>query len=513
VKRLWPALLVVSACDGGSGTPPPVTLLAARTTYGDVVARNLARLDAELAGETVQPEAIAPDLEPHVLGLLETVAHARDALRGIAAEELAGLGGAAVPVLARELTDRGRDLETRRAAAEALADVGTPESLEVLLASLEGARTAVERDNDLYRVCAGAVGRSDAAWLAPRLSLCLKYEIDHLTVVHLSDSLARLGLVSGLAALFVVVRASPDADPREGRLEPQLEPQALERPQAPARSQAEIVLERLRVELGCADWNELARLWNDGVLERLPPPPSGPRYEREVWRTVARLGEWQLRGVDDARFTLLQQRETAAAILGQALSDADVYVRLHSAQCLARMGPRGRVAESALIAALDDPQVGATAAEALGRLGGPAAARALAERLAPERGLELRTACARALGALAPEDLESVLAPWLGDDAPLDLSTAAAEALLRSGRARPGSTVEDAAVRRAAAGLTSGRVEPSTCEAALNAWLATRPEPAELLAQWRALGERPVPERLAARAAWIETWRASAQSR
>jgi HEAT repeat protein len=322
--------------------------------------------------------------------------------------------------------------------------------------------------------------------------LCLKYETDHPTVVRVADSLARLGLLCGLDALFVVAREGPDAN---------------------VRAEAEALLERLRSERGCADWAELAALWNEGRLERLPPPPGGARYEREVWRAVAHLGEWQLRGVDDARFTLLQLRETAAAILAQALGDADVYVRLHSAQCLARMGPRGRVAEGALIAALDDRQVGATAAEALGRLGGDAAARALAERLAPERELELRTACARALGALAPADLEATLAPWLGDDAPLDLSTAAAEALLRSGRAQRGSPGEALALRRALAGLTSGRVEPSTCESALEAWLAAQPEAADALEAWRALGQRPAQERRSERAALLSAWLADAQSR
>ena len=71
-----------------------------------------------------------------------------------------------MPVLAQVLTDRGRDLETRRTAAETLADLGSPASLEVLLACLEGGRTAVERDDELYRICAGAIVRSDAAWLA-----------------------------------------------------------------------------------------------------------------------------------------------------------------------------------------------------------------------------------------------------------------------------------------------------------------------------------------------------------
>lgn len=489
MTRAWLLLLTLYAC-GGEDAPAPVPAATAAGT--DVVELALERLDSELASEDAPLPDGPVDLPEQVAGLLETVASARDSLRGLAAEELVGLGPAAVPALAASLDDRGRDDDVRVAAVTALAAIGTPQALEPLLLVLEGSRIAVERESWLYRACARELTRVRADWVAPRLTVCLKYEIDPLTVVHLADALAGLGLDCGLEALFVVARESSDAT---------------------ARAQAEDVLERLRDARGCADWSELSRNWNDGVVERLPPPPSGARYEREVWRAVAALGSWQLRPVDEARFMLQRQRETAAAILAQALGDGDVYVRLHTAQSLARMGPRGRVAEGALIAALDDAQVGATAAEALGRLGGAAAARALAERLVPAHGLELRVACARALGALAPLDLEATLAPWLAEVAPLELATAAAEALLRSGRVVGNSPSESAALRRALAGLTSGLVEPSTCEAALEAWIAAQPESAELLAQWRALSERPNPERLAERAAWIEALPAFAQSR
>ena len=490
MRQAWLVLLALSAC-GGDAPAPPAPARTAPSPGTDVVARELARLDALVAAEQAQRPAPPADIEEHALGLLATIGSARGSLGGLAAEELAGLGDAAVPVLGRALSERGRDAAQRAAAARALGAIGTQDALEALLVVLESSRTSPEREPELYAVCASAIGLARADWVAPRLALCLKYEVDHPTVVRIADSLAGLGLFSGLDALFVIARDGRDAG---------------------VRGEAEALLERWRAQLGAADWFELAELWNAGRLERLPPPPGGPRYEREVWRAVQRLSEWQLRGVDDARFTLLQLRETAAAILGRALADGDVYVRLHAAQCLARMGPRGRGAEGALIGVLDDPQVGATAAEALGRLGGAAAARALAARLDGARPLELRVASARALGQLAPDDVGTTLAPWLASDVPLDLATAAAEALLRSGRAEPGSADESAALAIALAGLTSGRVEPSTCEAALDAWLASRADLAAVLADWRALAERPEPQRFAERGRLLASWRAD-QSR
>lgn len=490
MRRAWLALLALPGC-GGETPVEPAPEQAAPSPGSDVVARELALLDARVAAEEPPRAAPPEDIEERVLGLLASVASARDSFGALAAEELAGLGDAAVPVLARALGERERAPAERAAAAQSLGTIGTPDALEALLVVLESSRTSVAREPELYAVCAEAIGIPAADWVAPRLALCLKYEVDYPTVVRIADSLARLGLYCGLDALFVIARDARDAV---------------------VRGEAEALLERWRGELGAADWFELAEIWNAGQLERLPPPPSGPRYEREVWRAVQRLSEWQLRGVDDARFTLLQLRENAAAILARALGDGDVYVRLHAAQCLARMGPRGRCAVEALVGVLDDRQVGATAAEALGSLGGDVAAAALAARLAPEHGLELRVACARALGRVAPEDLAATLAPWLAADAPLDLSTAAAEALLHSGRAQPGSEAEAAALGIALSALTSGRVEPSTAERALAAWLASRSDLAALLHDWNALGERPEPERYAERGMLLSTWRAD-QSR
>ncbi|HVS19898.1 MAG TPA: HEAT repeat domain-containing protein, partial [Planctomycetota bacterium] len=391
MRFAWLALLALSAC--GEDAPDASARGAARASAApspssDLVAREIARLDALVAAAQTPPAAPPSDIEEHVLGLLSTIGSVRDQLGGIAAEELAGLGSAAVPVLARALGERERDLAERAAAARALGAIATPDALEALLVVLESSRASLEREPDVYAACAAAIGAPAEDWIAPRLTLCLKYEVDYPTVVRIADSLGRLGLYSGLDALFVITRDAGEAG---------------------VRAEAEALLERWRAELGCADWVELAELWNGGRLERLPPPPGGLRYEREVWRTVGRLGEWQLRGVDDARFTLLQLRENAAAILAQALGDADVYVRLHSAQCRARMGPRGRCAEAALVGVLEDPQVGATAAEALGHLGGEVAVGALTARLGPEHALDLRVACARALGRLAPEDLAETL--------------------------------------------------------------------------------------------------------
>ncbi|HVS10633.1 MAG TPA: HEAT repeat domain-containing protein, partial [Planctomycetota bacterium] len=95
-----------------------------------------------------------------------------------------------------------------------------------------------------------------------------------------------------------------------------------------------------------------------------------------------------------------RERASAARMLAQALRDENRYVRVHSAQCLERMGPRARPAIPALIEALDDPISGPTAASALAALDAREAIPALKECLAPGRDADLRAAATRSLADL-----------------------------------------------------------------------------------------------------------------
>jgi HEAT repeat protein len=446
-----------------------------------------------------EPVPPAPqDADERVDGLLETLASADHALRAVAQEELGQLGASVVPHLAARMQDRARAQDQRVAASAALGQIGAGgcvAAAEALLAQLESSRTvlASEREPWLYAQCAWQLGKVAQWWVVPRLLLCLKYETDRETVIWLAESLASYGLLSGLDALFVIVGEGPDA-PRE---------------------LAQGVLQQLAERNGSRDWNELARAWSEGEpWKGGSVPPIDARYEREVWRMIASLAGWQLRDVDDARYVLSRLRAEDAEKLAAALADENLYVRQHAAQCLERMGPRGRAGGAALIERLDDPQVGPQAAAALGALRFAPAADALRERIQPGHALDLRVAAARALGRIAPPDLEAALRPLYAPDQVADLRCAAAAGLVMAAPADTPPSALGAELRQLAAWLGSVEVEPSVAEEALGAWLARRAaagdaSAASALEAWIAVPAAPVSERLAARAALFEQ-RASA---
>jgi hypothetical protein len=454
-----------------------------------------------LAGLVVPDEAVPPapeDADARVDGLLETLCSGENALREIAREELGQLGASIVPHLAARMTDKSRAQDQRVAASAALGQIGAGgcvAAADALLVELESSRTAVasERETWLYAQCAWQLGKVAQWWVVPRLLLCLKYEIDRETVVWMADSLARYGLLSGLDALFVIVREGPDAP----------------------RQLAEGVLQQLAERTGSRDWNELARAWSAGEPWKGGPVPAiDARYEREVWRTIASLAEWQLRGVDDARYVLCRLRAEDAEKLAAALADENLYVRQHAAQCLERMGPRGRAGGAALIERLDDPQVGPQAAAALGALRFAPAAEALRERIQPGRALDLRVAAARALGQIAPPDLESALRPLCAPDQVADLRCAAAAGLVTAAPADAPPSALATELRQLAAWLVSVEIDPRVAEDALGAWLARRAAAGDAAATgaleaWLAVPAAPEGERLAARSALFEQ-RASA---
>jgi HEAT repeat protein len=454
-----------------------------------VVTARLAQCPAASLQRAEPPE----DVDERVDGLLATLTSAQARMREIALEELGGLGDGVVETLELRLGDRSRDAPTRSAAAEALGVLGAGGSraaAEALLARLESSRGAVEPEPWIYAQCAWRLGRVEQPWVVPRLLLCLKYETDHETVVWIADSLARYGLLSGLDALFVVAQ--------EGS--------------ADVRGHAQGVLLRLQGELGASDWNDLARRWRAGE-----EPPSerlaDERYACEAWRTIAALAEWQLRGVDDGRYVLSRLGSGEARWLGEALADEDVYVRLHSAQCLERMGPRGAPAGPDLVARLDDPQVGPQAAAALGAVGHAPAAGPLQERAAAGRPLELRVAAVRALGQLAPPGLEALARPLLEPDEPVDLRCAAAAALLAAAPADAPAAALAQPVRLLIGWMTSGEVDPRVPEDALGTWLGLRAEVGDdaaraLLDAWLEVPLEPDLGRIEQRAALL-TARAS----
>ena len=151
---------------------------------------------------------------------------------------------------------------------------------------------------------------------------------------------------------------------------------------------------------------------------------------------------FQLRGVDDARHTLSLLGPWAAEEFALALEDDDEYVRLHTAQVLERMGPRGLGGFESLKAALHAPHdaVGGAAAEALvvitrGTPRATEAREALLSRISARCPYEVKVACVRALSRMDPDVLPADRLESLFDETQLsDLRLAAARGLLAADR-------------------------------------------------------------------------------
>jgi HEAT repeat protein len=240
----------------------------------------------------------------------------------------------------------------------------------------------------------------------------------------------------------------------------------------------------------------VARLAEDWQAGRVPVAERSARWKLETWRWIARLSEYQLRGVDDARFLLPRSCAAAAPLLAEALHDENVYVRVHAAQCLERMGPRGASAGPELLAALADPTLAPNAAAALGGVRYGPALPVLLGLCARGGEPELRLSAVRAIGAYGPETGEktaAALLPLCAPEEALEVRQAAAESLARIGSPQ-------APLALLAGFLTDERLAYETSERALREWLAreaaSRPAAAQALERWDALApatDRAVP--------------------
>lgn len=457
----------------GEAPPPPPTRA--------VVTQHIQACQA--LEQPAAPE-VPDDIGEHVDGLLSTLAYDHGRLRPLALEELTDLGEAAVATLDARLLDGELDQPLRLAAAEGLAQIGAAGSraaAEALLACVQSSPTVANKEFWLYQRCALELGRVKQPWVIVRMLQCLKYEVDYDTVLSLVDGVARYGNLGGLEAVFVIERNGA--------------------PEVQARAQA--LVARLVAEFGARDAADLERRWYEGDAS-LPPPPDDPAYVCEIWRNIDGMKGWELLPVDMARYGLSRCGAVAAAQLAEALSDENLYVRLHSAQTLERMGPRGRVAGPALLSTLDDPQVGPEAALALGSVRYEPAAAELTRRAAGSPSFELQVASVRALGRLAPADLAATMAPCLAEDQPLDLRAAAAGALLTAdpGDAKP--AVVAAPARLMASLLVSKAIETRTIEDTLGSWLGRRSDAgdawaAATLEAWLGVPLQPDEARLEAR--------------
>ena len=469
-------LLALAGACGEGGSAPGGARPGAIPPLASVVADRLAALAAEV-GEL-------PPLEPpadpeEVAGLVGMLASATGRMRQVPLEAVrADLGAPAGPLLAVHLRDERRPSEERVAAAELLAALDEPRAAETLVATVESAP-----EPWLRAWCAYHLAATGQDWIEPRLVLRLKVERDPATWLWIASTLARFDNFSGLAGLEELAATGATEE---------------------LRAQAQGQLDALAARLGRTP-GEVRALWDSiEAAGALPQARPSARLRLAVWRAVAELsGEhFQLRGVDDARHALSQMGPWVAEEIAPALFDRDPFVRLHTAQVLERMGPRATTAGPQLVAALGEPTIAPAAAEALGRVGYPAALASLLDATAAGRPHELRVAAARGLGRLGLEGgLARVSELFAEASSPPDLRAAAATALVLLGRG-------DDAARWLVDELAAGE-DPSGAERALETWLergarSGRAGFEAALGEWRSLAGPPgvIPDLAQTRERW-----------
>ncbi|MEX1024086.1 MAG: HEAT repeat domain-containing protein [Planctomycetota bacterium] len=349
----------LAACGERAPTPEPITRPAPR--FEPVIQRAL----AATAPPTEPPPAGEVDAE-ELSGLIAMFAGGDARFTEAAESSVAELSGDVAAALFALASD-GAD-EERAAAIGLLGARGDAAAAARLVDLLRDGEPAWIRAHAAWRL-----GETDADQTVPALLLRLKYERDHEAVLWIADTLARFGNFAGAAVIerLAVDPATPAALQRSARAK-QLELGELAQP---------------------PDGLGVVAAWERALLD---VPERSRAFEHAVWSWIARLEEYQLRGVDDARFLLERSDPSVAKLLGQALLEPDRYVRVHAAQCLARMGPRGRAAEAQLVALLGDPLAAHEAAAALGRLD-TATAEAELRRELQAGGVEVQVTAARAL--------------------------------------------------------------------------------------------------------------------
>lgn len=452
------AILVTCFALACGDTREPRESASTRTiALRDVVQAEIARL--ERPARVIAP--LTEDTLEQLRGSIATAAHGQGKVRALALEDGKALGAGAIAELSKVIDDVQRDERERLAALEILGGIDVPEAAEALARRID---LQIVREPWVRAQAAFQLTRQSSDHWLPRVLAQLKYETDGPTVIWIAAALAHHANYAGVEGLHVLSTSARDDQ---------------------VRADAIGTFERLATEAGFTSTRELYDAWfGDDAARKLPRKEPSPALRLEMWRCIARLHEFDLRLVDDARFALSRSAHWIVEPLTAALADTDEYVRLHSAQCLERMGPRARSACPALVQALDDARTAPSIARALGEIGCEAARSALVARTAREESLELRTAAAAALGGsgfaalahanAAGEAERAASAPALAalrrlldPSEPLDLRQIAAQALLAH-------EDDGAAVELLSTCLTSPSADGGAAENALQGWLERR---------------------------------------
>lgn len=453
------ALALLGACRRATESPPPFAL-------GEICAVRIRELESLLPPAPPAP-APEPELVERVQSLVGELAHVRGKIRGALLEDLRSVGEPAVPIAAAIATETGRDADERRSAIEVLGAIDVPASSDALVALVDIERI---REPWIRAHAAHQLAQHSSDHVLLPLITRLKYETDGETVIWIAAALAQHGNYAGGVGLRTLAREAADEQVREE-----------------ARSMHQALAE----EAGFPGVDALDAAWFAADPDpRLAAVAPSPRLRLEAWRRIADLSKFDLRRVDDARFSLSRSATWVVDLLVAALHEVEPYVRVHAAQTLERMGPRARAACRELVLGLDEPRLATSAAAALGSIGCPDALEALAAHTREACDLELRTASVAALGQLGSRAALPFLRPLLAAGQPSDLRQSAAIASIALGDPRD-------AVPILVEGLTSPGGDPDAAESALEAWLARTADADpgsganEVLVRWKASASDP----------------------
>ncbi len=426
-----------------------------------------------------------------VQGLLSSLGGSNPRYADLAQQDLEALGLPGVRPLIRCLEDAQASVEDttrlRWFIARTLGSIEHPMAALTLLELAKKDPHAQVRSMAIFQLGESPLNPD---WVLPHLCLRLKYEKDPECHRLMGQVLAGHKNYSFLRAWFELSR-SPDPSKTTPIFE---------------------ALQGLEQETGQTA-TDLAKAWGQpGGLTSSPPSEA---LLHEVWQFVSELsGEhFQLRGVDDARFALSDLGPWLATELAPALADSDVYVRLHVGQVLERLGPRAVTAVPALIASLEDPDLGPQAAASLAAIGDRRALDPLLRAASDKSPLDLRSAAVRALGKTTwPEGADALRSALADSQDPgqENLEALAHAALLQ---VDPSPETFDALLRLLTEPLAAnGTAELAFSDALLRQTRAADPSD-QALADWKnwkemgaAFGSRPSAKGLGLRRESRSTW-------
>lgn len=458
------ALLVLPLLGACSQAPAPGPVPFPPFALYPVASVKVSELEARVAA---LPQAPSSADDPATIaeqadGLAVFLSSASGGMADAAFDDVKRLGDAAIAPLIALFHDETRQIDERRAALRLVGELKSPAAVDALVQEAESNSQPALRALAAWKL--GMMG--DDACVPPLLKR-LRYEAAPEVEPWLARTLAEFDNYQGVEALSVLATWNGPGSEAAMHLNQLTQDAGFVGPD-PDHEGASLVFP-----------GELIAAWDAGDPDgRLPlKAPRSDRYQLAVWHWVSRMAEFQLRGVDDARYILAHLRPEQAAVLATALHDDNRYIRTHVCQAIGRMGARGRGAAPELAAALGDPTLAPIAVESLAAVLAPTpGARGADLDFSPVelitrateagRDVGLRLAAVRALGVLGDKAAKATLQGLRSDPTSFpELHQAATESLAALGEGR-------SVARELVAFARDDNLDATTSLRALRAWIA-----------------------------------------